>query len=335
MEDLISVIVPVYNVENYISECLDSIINQTYKKLEIILVDDGSTDKSGDICEEYKIKDNRIKIIHQKNAGLSDARNAGIDIATGKYIQFIDSDDYIDKDMIETLYKLIVENNADISICSNYILKDGITSCECSNKKYIYNRKEALKEILIDEAIRSYAWNKLFKKELFDDIKFPSKKVFEDVLTIPKLFEKSDKIVFVDIPKYYYRQRDGSILHKQTNELRMNYIKAAMEINQFIRKKEPDLKDYCAYNIAHITIKTYNDIGFFKLYDLLKNDTVEKLYNETKRIFENKDYERLIVEKSNIVKKLHLYYLLADREKYVKNNVDLPVIYKEYEEFYY
>lgn len=331
MKDLISVIVPVYNVEEYIRECLNSIINQTYKKLEIILIDDGSTDKSGEICEEYMAKDNRIKVIHQRNAGLSDARNAGIEIATGNYIQFIDSDDYIDEDMLETLYNLIIENDADIAMCSNYILKDGIKSCECSNKKYIYDRKEALKEILIDETIRSYSWNKLAKKELFDKIRFPSKRVFEDVLTTPKLFEKSNKVVFLDTPKYYYRQRNGSILNKQTKQLRLQYINAAMEINQFIKEKESSLENYCAYNVAHITIKTFNDIGFFSMYDLLDEEIIKKLYEKTRKIFENKEYEKLIVENSNYVKKLHFYYLLADKEGYIKNNKRLPVIYPEYE----
>ena len=121
--DLISVIIPIYNVEQYLKECLESVINQTYRNLEIILVDDGSKDKSGKICDEYKNKDERIKVVHKENGGLSDARNAGMKIATGKYIQFIDSDDFIDKDMIETLYNLIIENEADISMCSNYYFK--------------------------------------------------------------------------------------------------------------------------------------------------------------------------------------------------------------------
>lgn len=334
MTDLISVIVPIYNVEEYIRECLESIINQTYTQLEIILVDDGSTDNSSNICDEYKKKDNRIKVIHQKNSGLSDARNAGIKIATGKYIQFIDSDDYIDRDMIEILYKLLAENSADVSICSNYILKDNIISSECSNKKNIYDRKEILKEILIDEKIRSYAWNKLIRKEMFDNVKFPSKKIFEDVLTIPKIFEKSNKVVFLDVPKYYYRQREGSILNKQTNALRLEYIKAALEINKFIREKEPSLENYCAYNIAHITIKTYNDIGFFNMKSLLEERIVQQLYEETNKIFENKSYEELIVKNSNYVKKLHMYYLLTDKEKYINNNRTLPVIYKEYQSYY-
>lgn len=330
--DLISVIIPVYNVEKYIRECLNSVINQTYKNLEIILVDDGSQDKSGNICDEYKMKDDRIKVIHKQNGGLSDARNVGMKIAKGRYIQFIDSDDFIDKDMIEILYKIIIENDADISMCSNYILKENKRTSDSSGKMYIYNRIEALREILLDEKIRSYAWNKLMKKELFTDIEFPKGKVFEDILTIPKIFEKSSKIVYLDIPKYYYRQREGSILNKQTNELRLSYINAAEEINKFIEEKEPSLENYCAYNIAHITIKTYNDIGFFNMYDLLNEKIVNDLYEKTKKIFEQEQYEELIIKNSTDVKKLHFYYLLSDKEGYIKNNKILPVIYPEYAE---
>ena len=330
--DLISVIIPIYNVEQYLDECLNSVINQTYKKIEIILVDDGSTDNSGNICDEYKKKDNRIKVIHKANGGLSDARNVGIKLASGKYIQFIDSDDFIDNDMIEILYNLIKENDADISMCSNYILVGKKKKSDCSGKKYIYNRIEALKEILLDQKVRSYAWNKLIKRELLNNIEFPKGKVFEDILTIPKLFEISSKIIFLDVPKYYYRQREGSILNKQTNELRLAYINATKEITEYIKEKEPSLKDYYAYSIAHITIKTYNDIGFFSMYDLLNEEIVNDLYEKTKKIFDNKEYEQLIVKNSEYVKKLHFYYLLSDKEGYIKNNRILPVIYPEYEE---
>lgn len=330
--ELISIIIPVYNVEQYLRECLDSIIKQTYKNLEIILVDDGSLDKSGEICDEYKLRDDRIIVIHKENGGLSDARNTGMEIAQGKYIQFIDSDDYIDEDMIETLYHLITENSADISMCSNYILVGEKATSNSSGKKYIYNRIDALKEILLDEKIRSYAWNKLMKKDILKDIKFPKGKVFEDILTIPKIFEKSSKIVYFDVPKYYYRQREGSILNKQTNALRLAYIQAATEINKFIEEKEPSLKNYCAYNIAHITIKTYNDIGFFNMYELLNETIVNDLYEQTKEIFEKEEYEELIVKNSTKVKKLHFYYLLVERDGYIKNNKTLPVIYPEYEE---
>ena len=329
-KDLISVIVPVYNVEKYLEECVNSIINQTYKNLEIILVDDGSKDNSSKMCDELAKKDSRIKVIHKENGGISDVRNVGIENSRGKYIQFIDSDDFMEDNMIETLYKDILENEADVSMCSYYLFKDGVKTTDATYKKEIYNKEQILKEILLDERVRSYLWNKLFKKSLFSGIYFPKGKVFEDIYVIPFIFEKSNKVVFNNIPLYYYRQREGSILHKQTNELRLEYIKVASKINKEIENNFPNLKQYCAYNIAHITIKTYNDIGFFDMKDLAENNIVKDLYKQTKKIFENKELEAFIIKNSNNVKKLHYYYMLTDLDRYIKSNRSLPVIYPEY-----
>ena len=329
-KDLISIIIPVYNVEKYLKECVDSVRKQTYKNLEIILIDDGSKDNSGKLCDELSKEDNRIKVIHKENGGLSDARNVGIENATGEYIQFIDSDDFVEKDMIEILYNDICQGKADVSMCSLYLYKDGEKTTDASYKKEIFNKEQVLKEILLDERVRSYAWNKMFKKSLFESIRFPKGKVFEDIYTMSPIFQKANKIVFNDIPLYYYRQREGSILHNQTNELRLEYIKAAMFVNKDIEKNFPNLKDFCAYNIAHITIKTYNDIGFFGMFDLMEEEMVINLYEETKKIFENKELEAFIVNNSNNVKKLHYYYMLTDLSLYIKNNRSLPVIYKEY-----
>ena len=165
-EELISVIVPVYNVEKYLEKCIDSIINQTYQNLEIILVDDGSTDGSGKICDEYSRKDNRIKVIHKENGGLSDARNIGIKNANGGLIGFIDSDDYITENMFEVLQKDLRKYNADISSCdiqnvneAGECLKIIRVSTEGQTSK-VFEREEALK-LLLEDTIKSYAWNKL------------------------------------------------------------------------------------------------------------------------------------------------------------------------------
>jgi glycosyltransferase involved in cell wall biosynthesis len=248
-KDLISIIIPVYNVEKYLKECVDSVRKQTYKNLEIILIDDGSKDNSGKLCDELAKEDNRIKVIHKENGGLSDARNVGIENATGEYIQFIDSDDFVEKDMIEILHNDICQEKADVSMCSLYLYKDGEKTTDASYKREIFNKEQVLKEILLDERVRSYAWNKMFKKSLFESIRFPKGKVFEDIYTMSPIFQKANKIVFNDIPLYYYRQREGSILHNQTNELRLEYIKAAMFVNKDIEKNFPNLKDFCAYNI--------------------------------------------------------------------------------------
>ena len=173
----VSVIVPVYNVEKYLKQCLDSIVDQTLEDLEIVLVDDGSVDSSGTICDEYAKKDSRIEVIHKANGGLSDARNVGISKAKGRYIGFVDSDDYIKEDMYEILLNLIKKYDADVSICNLYDVIDG-NECIRNKENGIreYSRLDILKEVLLDKNIQSYAWNKLYEKELFDEIKYPIRK---------------------------------------------------------------------------------------------------------------------------------------------------------------
>ena len=163
-EELISVILPIYNVEKYLEKCLKSVINQTYKNLEIILVDDGSKDNSPQICDEYAVKDKRIVVIHKSNGGLSDARNAGIEIAKGKYITLIDSDDYVEKDYVQFLYQLIKENNAEMSICSHTVLYTNGTRIEKETGEHlVLDPKTTLEKILYDEGIDLSAWAKMYK----------------------------------------------------------------------------------------------------------------------------------------------------------------------------
>lgn len=218
MNELISVVVPIYNVEKYISRCINSIINQTYKNLEIILVDDGSTDKCPLICDNYLNFDKRIKVIHKNNGGLSDARNSGIEIAQGEYIIFIDSDDYVDNKMIEILYKTIKNENCDIAIC-NYYMVDEISL----KKKSISKLKEKVRIVYgkekFDYLYNEYkmlsvvAWNKLYKKEIFKDIRYPLGKLNEDEYIICDILSKANRIAFIKDSLYYYVQRSNSIIH--------------------------------------------------------------------------------------------------------------------------
>ncbi len=211
---LISVIIPIYKVEYYIHKCIDSVLNQSYKNLEIILVDKGPPDRCGGICDEYAMVDNRIKVIHKENGGLSDARNVGIESATGSYITLIDGDDWIHNKYIEKLYKLIKIKNADIAVC-NFIktytenvpqVEDEIIICEFSNI-------EALKQLTDKYYIQMVvAWGKLYKKELFEHIRYPLGKTHEDEFTTHKLLFKASKIVFTTEPLLYYRQRKDSIM---------------------------------------------------------------------------------------------------------------------------
>ena len=210
----ISVIVPVYNVELYLEKCIESICNQTYKNLQIILVDDGSTDSSGNICDLYGKKDNRITVIHKTNGGLSDARNAGLDIADGEYIGFVDSDDYIAPEMFEHLLNLSNRNNGDIVICDKVEFNENET-ISVNNKLEqinVLDRDVAIAQLASDTTIRSHVWNKLYKHNLFDGIRFDVGKAYEDVYIMHRLFLKTQKIVITNQVFYYYLQRSNSIL---------------------------------------------------------------------------------------------------------------------------
>lgn len=218
MEDLISVIVPIYKVENYLPKCVESIRNQTYHNLEIILVDDGSPDHCGELCDKYASEDKRIKVIHKKNGGLSDARNAGIDIAKGAYIGFVDGDDYVHPQMYEFLHKGIKDKNAQISICKYQNVKeDEFVSLHCKNNvKWITlaNDQEKFEYSLgeFTTVCFTVAWNKLYKAELFKEIRYPYGKIHEDEFTTYKTIELADRIVYTEEALYYYVQRQGSIM---------------------------------------------------------------------------------------------------------------------------
>ena len=241
--ELISIVVPVYNVEKYLTRCIESLINQTCNNLEIILVDDGSTDKSGKICDNYSKKDKRIKVIHKKNGGLSDARNTGIDIASGKYIGFIDSDDWILPNMYLKLYNLLIDNSAEISVC-NFIQ----TSRE--NMKYnikhekikILNREEAIKKLSIDKEIMDYAWNKLYKTELFKNIRYPVGKNMEDKGTTYKLFLKANKIVYTNNIYYMYFYRKDSIVNQVNYKLIYDDITLSVKRYNELKEIYPKMK---------------------------------------------------------------------------------------------
>ncbi|MCI9559123.1 MAG: glycosyltransferase [Lachnospiraceae bacterium] len=204
----ISVIIPVYNVENYLKRCIESVIKQTYKNLEIILVDDGSTDHSADICDEYAQKDKRIIVIHKKNGGLSSARNAGIGIATGDFIGFVDSDDYISENMYRNLLALILKGNYDISVCG-ICRTDGKRKWIKRDRSIVtYKRDEYLKKILKINSHdpNHFACNKLYKKELFEDstVRYPESLTCEDVEGTFRIILKSKKIIESKWVGYYY-----------------------------------------------------------------------------------------------------------------------------------
>lgn len=246
---LISVIVPVYKVEKYIEKCVKSIRQQSYQNLEIILVDDGSPDRCPRICDEFAQQDNRIVVIHKTNGGLSDARNAGIEIAQGDYLSFVDSDDYIHCQFIEVMYNNIKENDAQISICDllqvneDQIEEALLSTRNLSNNYRLYSSQEMVREIIIDDTIQSYVCNKLYKCELFNQIRFPVGKIFEDRFVMYKLVVLAKKIIVSNFIGYYYLQRESSICGCEYCHNKMDFLEAQKNMLDFCLEKYPQYKD--------------------------------------------------------------------------------------------
>ncbi len=209
----ISVIIPVYKVEKYLRKCVDSVINQTYKDLEIWLIDDGSPDNCPAICDEYAAMDSRIKVIHKKNGGLSDARNSALDVMNGKYVTFVDSDDYISGDAIQTLYDALINNQADISVGNMASIDDN------GNISSFYTPAEAEAVLENEEILTSLnqpcAQNRLYKAEIFSEIRYPVGRLYEDVFTWHKVLSKVKRIALTGKVSYYYLVRSGSIMHSE------------------------------------------------------------------------------------------------------------------------
>ena len=236
---LVSIIVPIYKVEPYLRRCLDSIINQTYTNLEIILVDDGSPDGCPQICDEYASKDNRIVVIHKENGGLSDARNAGLDICKGEYISFVDSDDWIAFSFVECLLQETCLSKADIGVTSFVRTSNSFTAeIKLDAKPNIeeLSSLQAAKKIWSDEyVVFVTSWGKIYKASLFTDIRFPKGKIHEDEYTTYKLLYRASKTIFLNVPLYFYFQRNDSIMAKASSDS-LRLLDAHVERYHFFKK---------------------------------------------------------------------------------------------------
>ena len=246
---IISIIVPVYNAEKYLSRCIDSILRQTFADFELILVNDGSSDKSKEICEKYSGSDPRIKLINQKNSGVSAARNTGLDNASGEYIGFVDSDDFIEKNMYEELYNILKKTGADISVCG---IKDVFSEetgnfQKSENKVLTFDVKSALECILSGKLLTMYSVNKLYKRELFENLRYPVGKIYEDTVLSVQIFSKCNKIAYSPAILYYYFRNPGSITFQKFSMKDMDIIDSGDFVFDFIRKNFPDLMRAAKY----------------------------------------------------------------------------------------
>lgn len=292
---LVSIIVPVYNVEQYLERCLDSLVNQTLKDIEIILVDDGSTDDSGNICDKYAKKDKRIKVIHKENGGLSDARNIGLSIARGKYIGFVDSDDFISLDMYKKLFNCIEHGNYDIASCEFKKVYEYNEKEIASNTMKIitkeYDNIQAL-ENYFDEytdkrEMQTVVCNKIYRRELFDNIKFPYGKLYEDGYVTYKLLYKSKKVIHIYEELYYYFQREGSLIRSEFSLKVLKSYDDRREIFKFLYNKVPSINRKSAERYINKYFTLYKQIINFNSNDeeiLLYKDKIKDDLKQDKKL---------------------------------------------------
>ena len=290
----LSVIVPVYKVEPYIHKCVDSILEQTYTNLEVILVDDGSPDNCGKICDEYAAKDKRVKVIHKKNGGLSDARNAGIDISTGDIIGFIDSDDYIEARMYQEMIDYMEHNNLDI-VCAdtNQVKGNKIKFKPRYKKNYVWNKQEALSEIL-NGNLDNAAWNKIYKREIIGNTRFQQGRVYEDVATIYKFIYNADKVGYLSKPYYYYVKRKGSIVTSGFNcKSRYDCFVGYIERLNFAEKHKLSCVEACRKQALETALATLT--AFYANNENIDSDRYKKV----------NDFIKMQLDKKNHLRKKH------------------------------
>ncbi|MBQ3347999.1 glycosyltransferase family 2 protein [Candidatus Saccharibacteria bacterium] len=284
-EPLISVVIPIYNVEDYVSMCVDSVRRQSYENLEILLIDDGSTDRSGEICDEIVKLDKRVKVFHKENGGLSDARNVGISKARGEILALVDGDDKVESEYIRIMYDKMYETGADVVVCGY--------DEEVPREKNITGRKAALNLLLKQKNYDIVAWNKLYRKELFDNILYPAHEKHEDSLTTYKILAKADKVAYVPEKLYHYVSRGGSIMNeaKINDRLEMR-LRAAKEAARYF-EGDNDLTQ--AAEIAILTSHfAFLDAAIRKE---LPNEIIKREVEWVKENFEKYKHNKYLTEK--------------------------------------
>lgn len=263
MEDgLISVIVPIYKVEEYLDRCVESLVNQTYKNLEIILVDDGSPDGCPHKCEDWARKDSRIKVIHKENGGLSDARNAGMKIASGGYISFIDSDDYISLDFFETLLSVMEKENSDIVECSVVKFYEDGRFEEYSDDLAVttFETESALSGLISENPFHQHVWNKLYKTQLVKDIPYAVGKLNEDEFWTYQVFGRAKKVSKINKTMYYYFQRSSSIMGENYSIRRLDALEGKTNRQKYIQKEYPALALQAKIDLYNSCIFAYQNV---------------------------------------------------------------------------
>ena len=298
-DPLISVIIPVYKAQAYLERCVGSIRNQTYRNLEIILVDDGSPDESGAMCDQFAQEDSRIRVIHKENGGPASARNAGLDAMTGEYVTFVDSDDHIDPLMYRELYQLSVEHGADIACCGIVKVNDQVT-CGYFNDNLedflLLSRAEAMGELLKNYRITDSLCDKLYRKGIFDRVRMAEGMLFEDVDVIYRCIREADRVVYTGKPLYRYYQSQGSIMRGVFDIRQFDVIKASRNRVNYYRQEYPEHLDLAYAKYVEVALEVLYRSRGVREYQPMRND----LTKELKQIL--KDHPNLPMTRNNRIK---------------------------------
>lgn len=330
-QPLVSIVIPVYNVQDYLTECVDSAVEQTYKNLEIILVDDGSTDKSGSLCDEWKNKDSRIKVIHKKNGGQSDARNVGIKECTGKYIFFLDSDDLIDKITIEKMVSIAEKEHAEIVTTDLLPFFDIIKKKNTDEIQFdVVSTVEAMKRMFLNNGVTLSAGGKFYLKDLWKDIKFPEGLLYEDYATSFYVFGKSNNVAIINNTSlYYYRIRINSTMHSFVSERNFVIFDIAEDVTKYITSTFPEIKEYAEYMelVTNLKfLKRIMDVGFHAYPEVQERAMrcIEKYKHLVKRPWA-KTSDKIKVQLLSINKYVfYIVYSIAEKIEYYKTKHGMP-----------
>lgn len=309
---LISVVIPVYNVEEYLPRCMASVLAQSYGNLDIILIDDGSTDNSGHICDQYAGQDSRIRVIHKKNGGLSDARNKGIESAKGQYITFIDSDDSIDEDMIEYLYCLLKKHGCRMSLSSHYVVynrEERAVAEKMPDEKL--SDKECIKRMCYQGSIDTSAWAKLYEISVFKTIRYPKGKLFEDIGTTYKTFLECKEIACGYQAKYYYYIRPQSITTRAFNCKKLDLLEQTDQMAEGVLRIYPELAKAVLSRQVYARFSTVNQMLDTEEYKEVRDELIQYIKSNALSILRNRN-----VSNGNKIA-MCLIYCSFDLYKYV------------------
>lgn len=321
MDKLISIIVPIYKVENYIHKCIDSLVNQTYKNIEIILVDDGSPDNCGKICDKYANRDERIKVIHKENGGLSAARNDGMDICRGEYIMFVDSDDYISYSFCEDLMNAIVENDADIAICNvnRFVESEPVKEDKIELETKVYNSKETIYNLISVGDYYDCAWGKIYSRKILEGIYFPVGRIYEDSATTYKLYYKASKVAVLNAKHYYYltKRADSIVGTTYTKKKQNDNYLAINERNEYLVDVLPEMKDTINAGYIRNALTLIERTYLSEDSELINSEImgeIEKRINDILKNIDKNSFENIL---SNY-KLTSLYLFLENKQIYGK-----------------